>query len=272
MPELPEVETTLRGIAPHLLGRRFEDILVRERRLRQPVPADLDPLCGTPVTSLTRRAKYLILGFGNGEHLLVHLGMTGSLRICNADFELRKHDHVVFLLDDGRQVRFHDPRRFGIVLPIGNADPSGHPLLRGLGPEPLGPGFAADHLYDACRSRKAAIKLVIMDGKVVVGVGNIYASEALFRAGIRPGTAARRVSRPRLARLVEGIRAVLAESIEQGGTTLRDFVNSSGEPGYFRQRLFVYERGGKPCRVCGTAIRQAIMGQRSTYWCSVCQK
>lgn len=272
MPELPEVETTRRGITPHLIGRTVSEIIVRETRLRLPVPPDLDRLEGQRVISLQRRSKYLIGAFGNGEQLLIHLGMSGSLRICEPAMELRKHDHVMLVLDDGRQVRFHDPRRFGIVLPIGCGPAGEHPLLRHLGPEPLGPDFDARVLYEACRTRKAAIKQVIMDAKVVVGVGNIYASESLFRAGIRPGTPAHRISKPRLARLAEAIRNVLEESIEQGGTTLRDFVNSAGEPGYFKQRLFVYERAAMPCRVCGTPIRQAVMGQRSTYWCPRCQK
>ena len=272
MPELPEVETTCRGIAPHLIGRSLGEIIVRDRRLRIPVPIDMDRHVGKTVSSLRRRAKYLILQLADGEQVLIHLGMSGSLRVCEPHQEPRKHDHVILVLDDGREVRFHDPRRFGIFLPIGKASAESHPLLSSLGPEPLEDAFSQATLLAACRSRKAAIKLVIMDPKVVVGVGNIYASEALFRAGIRPGTSAQRVSRARLTKLVDAIKTVLAESIEQGGTTLRDFVNSNGQPGYFRQRLFVYDRAGEPCRICGRAILQATMGQRSTYWCPGCQK
>lgn len=272
MPELPEVETTRRGIEPWLVGSTVREVIVRDSRLRQPVPADIDHLAGHRVAGLRRRAKYLIVRFENGEHLLIHLGMSGSLRVCEPSEPFRRHDHVAFTLENGKQIRYHDPRRFGIVLPIGSSDPETHPLLRNLGPEPLEDHFTPDHLHACCRSRSAAIKLVIMDPKVVVGVGNIYASESLFHAGIRPATPARRVSKVRLAKLVTAIREVLTASIEQGGTTLRDFVNSDGQPGYFRQKLFVYERADDPCRICGTPIRQAVMGQRSTYWCPKCQR
>ncbi|MBB5350552.1 formamidopyrimidine-DNA glycosylase [Haloferula luteola] len=272
MPELPEVETTRRGIAPHLVGRSLREITVRNARLRLPVPSDLDFLLHQRVTELTRRSKYLLVTFEHGERLLIHLGMSGSLRICESDREVRKHDHVIFTLEDGKELRFHDPRRFGMVLPIGRGDPSTHALLSHLGPEPLGPDFTPEGLYTAVHLRKAAIKIVIMDAKVVVGVGNIYANEALFRSGIRPSTPANRVSRMRMSSLHAAIITVLQESIEQGGTTLRDFVNSDGQPGYFRQRLDVYDRTGEPCRRCQTPILHAVMGQRSTFWCPRCQK
>lgn len=272
MPELPEVETTRRGIEPHLVGRRLAGVIVRQHRLRHPVTAGIDAIAGSTVTSVRRRGKYLILDLDRAGALLVHLGMSGSLRITGAAEDFRKHDHLALDLPEARQLRYHDPRRFGLVLHLPKGDPLEHPLLASLGPEPLGPDFDVARLHAACRKRSAPIKQVIMDAAVVVGVGNIYASESLFRAGIRPRTAARRVSRPRLARLVEAIRAVLSESIEQGGTTLRDFVNSDGQPGYFRQRLFVYERAGEPCRHCGEPIRHAVLGQRSTYWCPACQK
>ena len=204
--------------------------------------------------------------------MLIHLGMSGSLQLADPAAEFKKHDHVALTLDSGKQLRFHDPRRFGIFLHLPEGSPMDHPLLQGLGPEPLEESFTAAHLANACAGRKSAIKLAIMDPKVVVGVGNIYASEALFRAGIRPATPAGRVSKPRLAKLVGAIRQVLAESLEQGGTTLRDFVHSDGEPGYFRQLLFVYDRKGQPCRVCGIPVRHATMGQRSTYWCPKCQR
>jgi formamidopyrimidine-DNA glycosylase len=274
MPELPEVETTLRGIAPHVTGRVVREVIVRHRGLRLPVPASLDAIAGDRFTGVTRRSKYLILTLAEGGCLLIHLGMSGSLRLADPAAEFKKHDHVALTLDSGRQLRFHDPRRFGIFLHLPDGDAAGHPLIRDLGPEPLpeGAGFTAPHLAAACAGSGRAIKLAIMDAKVVVGVGNIYASEALFRAGIRPSTPAGRISRPRLARLVAAIREVLEDSIEQGGTTLRDFLHSDGEPGYFRQRLFVYERKGEPCRRCGTPIRHAVLGQRSTYWCPRCQK
>ena len=218
-----------------------------------------------------RRSKYLLLGVDDGSTLLIHLGMSGSLRVISPGDVWKTHDHVGITLSNGKQLRFHDPRRFGLVLRL-TGDPAEHALLSHLGPEPLEDGFTVEHLHAACAKRSAAIKLVIMDAKVVVGVGNIYASEALFRAGILPKTAANRVSKPRLAKLAAAIREVLTDAIREGGTTLRDFLNSDGEPGYFRQRLFVYERKGEPCRVCGTPIRHAGKGQRWTDWCPKCQK
>ncbi len=272
MPELPEVETTRRGVEPHVAGKAVREVIVRHRGLRLPVSESLDSIVGDRFTTVRRRAKYLIFDLEATGCLLVHLGMSGSLRLVDPATDFKKHDHIALALDSGKQLRFHDPRRFGIFLHLPADDPLGHPLLKNLGPEPLEEAFTTKHLAAACLSRSCAIKLAIMDPKVVVGVGNIYASEALFRAGIRPATVARKVSKPRLAKLVGSIRQVLTESIEQGGTTLRDFLNSDGEPGYFRQRLFVYERKGEPCRVCGTPIQHAVMGQRSTYWCPKCQR
>jgi formamidopyrimidine-DNA glycosylase len=271
MPELPEVETTRRGIEPHVTGARVTEVIVRRHDLRQPVSADLSAVEGKKITTVERRSKYLLLGIADGSTLLIHLGMSGSLRVISPADPWKTHDHVGITLSNGRQLRFHDPRRFGLVLRI-TGDPMQHSLLENLGPEPLEGDFTAKHLQAACAKRSAAIKLVIMDAKVVVGVGNIYASEALFRAGILPRSAANRISKPRLAKLVEAIREVLSDSIREGGTTLRDFLNSDGEPGYFKQRLFVYERKGEPCRVCGTPVRHAVLGQRSTYWCPKCQK
>jgi formamidopyrimidine-DNA glycosylase len=272
MPELPEVETTRRGVEPHVVGKSVREVIVRHRGLRQPVTESLDTIAGDRITAVRRRAKYLIFDLKKSGSLLVHLGMSGSLRLVDPAEDFKKHDHIALTLDSGRQLRFHDPRRFGIFLHLPPGDPLTHPLLEKLGPEPLEPDFTAAHLAAACAGRSCAIKLAIMDPKVVVGVGNIYASEALFRAGIRPATPAHRISRPRLAKLVAAIRQVLADSIAQGGTTLRDFLHSDGEPGYFRQQLFVYDRKNEPCRVCGTPIRHAVLGQRSTYWCPKCQK
>lgn len=271
MPELPEVETTRRGIEPHVTGASVTEVIVRRRDLRQPVSKNLAAIEGRRITAVMRRSKYLLISIDDGSTLLIHLGMSGSLRVISPSDPWKTHDHVGITLANGRQLRFHDPRRFGLVLRL-TGDPMVHPLLKDLGPEPLDEKFTAGHLQAACAKRSAAIKLVIMDAKVVVGVGNIYASEALFRAGILPRTAARRISKPRLTKLAGAIREVLADAIAEGGTTLRDFLHSDGEPGYFRQRLFVYERKGEPCRVCGTPIRQAVIGQRSTYWCPQCQK
>ena len=272
MPELPEVETTRRGIAPHVSGVAIREVIVRRRDLRQPVSESIQRLEGQTVSHVSRRSKYLLLAMDDGTTLLIHLGMSGSLRVIDTADEWRKHDHVGITLVNGRQLRFHDPRRFGLVLHLTEADPMTHPLLRDLGPEPLEEAFTMEHLKAVCAKRSAAIKQVIMDAKNVVGVGNIYASEALFRAGIRPATPACKVSKPRLAKLAAAIREVLADSIREGGTTLRDFLNSDGEPGYFKQRLFVYDRKGEPCRICGAGIRQAVLGARATYWCPHCQR
>lgn len=271
MPELPEVETTRRGIEPHVAGARVVEVIVRRRDLRQPVSKNLSGIEGRHISGVRRRSKYLLLDIDDGGTVLIHLGMSGSLRVISPADPWKTHDHVGITLKNGRQLRFHDPRRFGLVLRL-TGDPLSHPLLKDLGPEPLGEEFTASHLQAACAKRSAAIKLVIMDAKVVVGVGNIYASEALFRAGILPRTSAKRVSKPRLAKLAAVIREVLTDAIAEGGTTLRDFLHSDGEPGYFRQKLFVYDRKGEPCRVCGTPIRHAVIGQRSTYWCPQCQK
>jgi formamidopyrimidine-DNA glycosylase len=270
MPELPEVETTLRGVLSHVLNKRISEVIVRDARLRWPVPEFIQELEGQRINAGTRRAKYLLFTTAKGT-LLMHLGMSGSLRIVPTDTPWRKHDHFALTLDSGKQLRLHDPRRFGAALLI-EGDPAEHKLLRDLGPEPLGDAFTAEDLKKACAGKTAAIKLVIMDAHVVVGVGNIYASEALFMAGIDPRKPAGKVTLPRLKRLVTAIREVLAASIEMGGTTLRDFLNEKGEPGYFQQTLRVYGRKDQPCRVCGTKVRQITLGQRSTFFCPKCQK
>lgn len=274
MPELPEVETTLRGIRPHLEGRCIEQLLVREPRLRQPIPDEMPrQVVGQTIGRLSRRSKYLLIALERGS-LLVHLGMSGSLRIVPTGAPLERHDHIELALVGGRSLRFHDPRRFGIF--IWEPDPPdallrAHPLLRDLGPEPLDDVFSGDHLHAASRSRRTAVKSFVMDAAVVVGVGNIYASESLFLAGIHPARACNRIGLDRYRRLADMIRQVLRASIEQGGTTLRDFVNESGNPGYFAQSLRVYGRTGEPCRVCGTGIRQQRIGQRSSFYCPHCQ-
>jgi formamidopyrimidine-DNA glycosylase len=271
MPELPEVETTLRGLAPHLVGRRIERAVIRHAHLRWPVPRRLpDLLQGREIRAVSRRAKYLLVDCGNGT-LILHLGMSGSLRVLPTDTPPGKHDHFDLVLDDGKLMRLRDPRRFGAVL-WHEGDPLNHPLLSALGCEPLGDAFDGDYLYQAARTRRAAIKLVIMDSHVVVGVGNIYANEALFRAGIRPQSAANKVSRERCRKLAGAIRQTLREAIRHGGSTLRDFTNSEGEPGYFQQHYFVYGRAGEPCRNCGAPIKQVRQGQRSSFYCPRCQR
>jgi len=271
MPELPEVETTLRGLAPHLLKQRVADVVIRHPQLRWPIPKDLPRLLrGKTIRSLRRRAKYLLLEFDHGT-LILHLGMSGSLRFLPARAPAEKHDHFDLVLDGGQLMRLRDPRRFGAVL-WHEGDVNAHPLLAALGPEPLEKDFDAASLYQATRKRSAAIKLVLMDNHVVVGVGNIYANEALFRAGIRPQLAANKLSRERCAKLVRSIQEILHAAIKLGGSTLRDFVNSSGEPGYFQQHYFVYGRAGEPCRKCGATIKQIKQGQRSSFYCPHCQR
>ena len=270
MPELPEVETTLRGVSPHLIGHTVRELLVQERRLRWPVPDDLIEIEGTAILASARRGKYLLFTTPRGT-LLIHLGMSGSLRILAPTVPWRKHDHLALRLDSGMELRFHDPRRFGSVQWI-PGDPLTHPLLKDLGPEPLSDAFNARHLHDLSRGRSTSVKSFIMDSHIVVGVGNIYACEALFMTGIRPTLAAGKVSLPRYQRLVTAIREVLSASIEMGGTTLRDFLNESGEPGYFKQTLRVYDREGLPCHTCSTPIKRIVQTNRSTFLCPKCQK
>jgi formamidopyrimidine-DNA glycosylase len=271
MPELPEVETTLRGIAPHLCDRRVTDVVIRNPSLRWPIPKNLPKLLREQtVRDLQRRAKYLLIAFDHGT-LILHLGMSGSLRIQPVGTPAEKHDHFDLVIDSGQLLRLRDPRRFGAVL-WHAGDIAQHPLLAALGPEPLQADFDGGYLHRATRSRSAAIKLVIMDSHLVVGVGNIYANEALFRAGIRPQLAANKLSLPRCQRLAQCIKEVLQEAIKQGGSTLRDFVHSDGSSGYFQQNYFVYGRTGEPCRVCGTSIKQIKQGQRSTFYCPACQR
>lgn len=270
MPELPEVETTRRGVAAHAIGRTITKLVIYDGRLRWPVPPTLRRrLVNRRIDAVDRRSKYLLFRVGDGA-LLIHLGMTGSLRVFRRAPARRLHDHVDIELDDGSLLRYHDPRRFGAMLWVANE--RDHPLLSRLGPEPFDEDFTADYLFGKTRGRRAAIKVTIMDNHVVVGVGNIYANEALFRAGIRPAMAAGRLSRPRLERLVVAVREVLTEAIAKGGSTLRDFVDSSGEPGTFQLDYFVYQREGLPCRVCATPIRATRLGQRSSFHCPRCQR
>lgn len=271
MPELPEVETTRRGIEPHVTGRLITRFTVHEPRLRWRVDPKLaDWARGQRIHGVQRRGKYLLLQLDHG-HLLIHLGMSGSLRVLPLRTARETHDHFDIEMDSGWMLRFNDPRRFG-SLHHWLGDPSEHALLSRLAPEPLDEAFDGAYLHSVLRGRRVAVKLAIMNSQLVVGVGNIYASESLFRAAIRPGRAARTVTKAQAATLAAAIKAVLADAIAAGGTTLRDFVGADGVPGYFKQKLYVYGRAGEPCLVCGTPIKQRVMGQRATYWCPTCQK
>ena len=271
MPELPEVETTKRGIAPHLLNRRILRVDVREPRLRWPVSKTFaQNIAGHKVLDVSRRAKYLLFKLEHG-YFMLHLGMSGSLRLAPNQEALRKHDHLIFHLPGKLSLRFNDPRRFGSAIWLG-AHPEQHALLSALGPEPFDGACSAEKLFAQSRKRKVAIKNFIMDNHIIVGVGNIYASEALFMSGIRPRRAAGRLSRAQYAVLLQNIREVLQASIDQGGTTLRDFVGGDGKPGYFQQTLNVYGKQGSPCSQCGHVIKQITVGQRSSFYCPSCQQ
>lgn len=271
MPELPEVETTRRGIEPALLGRTVTAVQVRQPALRWPVTASLaSQLPGQRLLSVARRAKYLLLGADEGT-VLVHLGMSGSLRVVPHAVPPAAHDHLDVVLDDGHCLRLRDPRRFGCVLWLTDA-PAEHPLLASLGPEPLSAALTAEFLHARARGRRAPVKTFLMDGRVVAGLGNIYTSEALFRAGIHPLRPSSRISTGRYRDLVRGIRHTLEGAIESGGTSLRDFTRADGTPGYFRQRLLVYGRAGEPCPRCGAPVRSRVIAQRSTFYCPRCQR
>ena len=270
MPELPEVETTLRGIAPHVVGQKVTEIVIRQPRLRWPITAGLAELVtGQRLVNAVRRGKYLLLDFGNG-HALIHLGMSGSLRIVNTDEPPSFHDHFDLVFGK-RALRYCDPRRFGCLLWV-DGEPGLHKLLADLGPEPLTEGFTADYLYERTRKRSLAVKQFIMDSKIVVGVGNIYANESLFMAGIKPIRKTGSLTRKNCEDLVRDIKFVLQRSIDQGGTTLRDFVGGDGKPGYFKQQLLVYGRGGEPCTLCKKPLKEMRMSDRTTVYCVDCQK
>ncbi|AHF00642.1 5-hydroxymethyluracil DNA glycosylase [Thiomicrospira aerophila AL3] len=270
MPELPEVETTLRGIAPHLNGQTVASLTVHQGRLRWPVPSDLAAkITQQPITRLSRRAKYLLLEFPTGT-LIIHLGMSGSLRILDANTPRKKHDHIDLLTTQGQTLRYHDPRRFGAWLWTDDTATS-HPLLAHLGPEPLDAAFNASWLLQQAKHRKIPLKTLIMDNKVVVGVGNIYANESLFLAGLHPALPAKDLSQQQAENWVMIVKQVLAKAIEQGGTTLRDFYHADGQAGYFKQHLYVYGRAGEACQVCGTGLEKMIIQQRASVFCPRCQ-
>ncbi len=270
MPELPEVETARRGIAPHVLGESIAEVIVRDRRLRWPVPGNLNKkLINRTLRKLSRRGKYLVFHFEHGA-MILHLGMSGSLRIFTTNQPPEKHDHVDFVFQSGSRLRFRDPRRFGCILWT-DADPMQHELLSSLGPEPLSDELTGDYLFRKSRKRTQSVKTFIMDSRVVVGVGNIYANESLFMAGIKPQRKAGKISRNEFMALARSVKNVLELALAKGGTTLRDFVNGTGEPGYFRHELQVYDRAGLPCYTCKTPVKVQRLGQRSTFYCPRCQ-
>lgn len=270
MPELPEVEITRRGLKP-LLQQQVRQVVIRNPAMRWPIPADLPQLLeGSRLKTLDRRGKYILARFDSGT-LILHLGMSGRLCLLARDEAPAKHDHFDIHFADGQVLRLRDPRRFGAVLWAGT-EPHKHVLLEVLGPEPLDSVFTGDWLYREIRSRSAAIKNVIMDSHLVVGVGNIYASESLFRAGIHPNTPANKLSRARCEKLVTEIKATLQDALEAGGSSLRDFFGADGNPGYFQQEYFVYGRTGQPCKVCAAPIKLLRLGQRSTFYCATCQR
>ncbi|MDH3688419.1 MAG: bifunctional DNA-formamidopyrimidine glycosylase/DNA-(apurinic or apyrimidinic site) lyase [Gammaproteobacteria bacterium] len=271
MPELPEVEITLRGIAPHIVGRKVQRVEVRQPRLRWPVPPSLcKQLPGQRIEQISRRAKYLLIKAGSGT-VIIHLGMSGSLRLLRADTRPAPHDHFDMIFDNDACLRLRDPRRFGCVLWT-LADPREHHLLRTLGPEPLSHQFDGDYLHRLSRGRMSTVKAFIMNAKIVAGIGNIYACEALFRSRIHPSRQAGRISKARYQRLVACIKSTLGDALRAGGTTLRDFTHSDGTPGYFGHTLQVYGRAGEPCTECGQPIRRQIRNQRSSFLCPHCQR
>ncbi|WP_371189548.1 bifunctional DNA-formamidopyrimidine glycosylase/DNA-(apurinic or apyrimidinic site) lyase [Thalassotalea maritima] len=270
MPELPEVETCRRGITPHVINQTVSEVIVRNANLRWPITDNIDDLVGEKIIAIRRRAKYLLLITDKGT-LILHLGMSGTLRVIPAHSEAAKHDHFDMVLDNGLALRLNDPRRFGAVLWI-TGDVEQHPLLNNQGPEPLLDEFTGEYLYQKSRNKTVAVKTFIMNNQVVVGVGNIYANESLFQAGISPTKAAGKISKQRYQRLVEKIKQVLTHAIEQGGTTLKDFTQADGRPGYFAQSLMVYGRGGQPCFICETPLKEIKQGGRATTYCPRCQR
>jgi formamidopyrimidine-DNA glycosylase len=271
MPELPEVETSRRGIEPHLHNRKISDVIIRQHKLRWPIPKDLPSLVkGQKIREVCRRAKYIYLKLDNGN-IIIHLGMSGSLRICTSKTAPEKHDHIDIIVSSKKILRLRDPRKFGCVL-WQAGDISQHKLISPLGPEPLEDEFDAVYLHKKAHKRQCSIKALIMNSHIVVGVGNIYASEALFRARINPKRRAGNISLPRIQKLVDAIKLTLSLAIDEGGTTLRDFTGISGQPGYFAQKLLVYGRSGEPCTACSKPIKQITQQARSTFYCAKCQR
>ena len=271
MPELPEVETSRRGIEPYILNKKVTEVIIRQKKLRWPIPSVMkQQLTGQKIQKVERRGKYILLTTEAGT-VILHLGMSGSLRILNKSTSPEKHDHFDIVFNNNKVLRLRDPRRFGAVLWT-KKDPLKHKLLSNLGPEPLESEFTAQYIFDSSRSRKVAIKTFLMNSHIVVGVGNIYANESLFTAGINPKCLAHKISLLRYEKLVTAVKDILKRSIEKGGTTLRDFTQQDGKPGYFQQTLLVYGQTDKPCPICGKAIKQITQTQRSTFYCTNCQK
>lgn len=271
MPELPEVETTLRGVSPWTIGYKIKKIKIHNASLRWPIPPEVHTLEGLTIVNAYRRAKYLIFELSDNQHLMMHLGMSGVIRVVETKEKLQKHDHFEMFFDHSRVMRFNDPRRFGCILLVGK-DPNKHVLLENLGPEPLTENFNGQWLKEKSAHRTVAVKNFIMNNHIVVGVGNIYAAESLFLSGIHPKRAAKNISLKRYEVLAENIKEVLSNAIKAGGTTLNDFKNTDGKPGYFQQKLFVYGRQGKACYQCGSIISHSVLGQRASCFCKVCQK
>ena len=270
MPELPEVETTVRGITPHLVGKTVTSVTIREPRMRWPIENEVLKIKNLAISDIKRRSKYILIESSAGT-LILHLGMSGSLRICPHEVELKKHDHFIMQVQNGMELRLHDPRRFGCVL-WHEGDIAEHRLIQDLGPEPLEEHFTELYFLSTCTKRNTTIKQHIMNNKFVVGVGNIYACEALFRSGIHPTRPAGKISSARLIKLYSNIKDVLTEAIEQGGTTLRDFLREDGKPGYFKQKLNVYDLEGENCTQCSATIKRTIISARSTFYCPKCQR
>ena len=269
MPELPEVETVRRGIEPHIKGKRVRAIEVRNEKLRYPIKPEIEKLYGETILAVERRAKYLILTTGHYK-VLIHLGMSGAIRVLDDDFELKKHDHFLMRVDEDKVLVYNDPRRFGFIQLYGRDETI--PFLEKLAPEPLSDDFTGEYLFPKLKGRTRAIKSIVMDQAFVVGAGNIYANESLFMAGIHPERPANNLNQEEVARLVAEIKKVLERAIIQGGTTLKDFTTPDGSPGYFAQELLVYGQKDQPCVMCGTPIERIVLGNRATYFCSICQQ
>lgn len=273
MPELPEVETVCRGLRSAIIGRQIDEVVLHREKIRVPIPEDfIERVQGGKVLAVERRAKYILITLDNDYCIIGHLGMSGRMMVFSEPQEPKKHDHVEFILSDGQVVVFNDPRRFGLMVGASCADVVNHPLLSILGPEPLGEDFTAEYLYSQLQKRKQSIKPVLMDQKLVVGVGNIYVAEALYRVGINPECPANKISKAKCKQLVSAIELVLGDAIASGGSTLRDYVDSAGESGYFQHRFSVYDREGKPCEQCATPIARITQAARSTFYCVKCKK